>query len=458
LPLVLCATPVRAADGGARPAYQVLAFEEDWSSLARWTGEPGRFDQIKYARLSENGSVWASFGGQVRERLEGWDGFNFGSPAGSDTDDVFLLSRIRAHADLHVGRHLRFFAEGRSALSTHTNLVARNRKLDIDEIDLQNGFVELDVDAGPLGMRLRGGREELLFGRQRLVSPLDWANTRRGFEGSTLRLSGERVAATGFWTKPVTVQKNDYNRLRNQFYGIYTTVKQLGRHNVDIYWLGLGRDGVTFNGTTGHEQRQTVGTRAAGGSGPTDAWYYDAEVAYQTGEVGSADVRAFMGSAILGIRATLAGVRPVFELGADYASGDDDPGDGDVETFNQLFPLGHAYFGFIDQVGRQNIVSTHGTAIFDLPFGITTQIDGHYFWRASDDDALYNAGGGVVRAGTLGGSNDVGAEMDLTLKRALSPHTLLTIGYSHFFPGQFIEQSGPDQHIDFGYLAFEYTI
>ncbi len=458
MPLVLWAVSALAVDPAARPAYQTLSFDEDWSFLAHPTGEPGRFDAIKYVPLSETGQVWASFGGQVRERLEGWDGFNFGAPAGSDTDDVLLLSRIRAHADLHLGRHLRFFAEGRSALSTKTDLVARNRKLDIDEIDLQNGFAELDFDAGTVATQLRGGREELLFGRQRLVGPSNWSNTRRGFEGTTLRVASDRVVATGFWTKPVIVQKNDFNRVQNQFYGIYTTVKQLGRHNVDLYWLGLGRDAATFNGTTGHEARQTVGSHAFGSFGQPDTWYYDAEVAYQTGELGSADIRAFMGSSILGLKAELAGATPAFELGFDYASGDDDAGDGEVGTFNQLFPTGHTYFGYIDLVGRQNIISTHGTVMFDLPLGATGQLDGHYFWRAQDDDALYNAGGAVVRAGNLGGSNDVGAEMDLTIKRAFSRHTLVTLGYSHFFPGRFIEQSGPDQHIDFGYLAFEYTI
>jgi len=35
-----------------------------------------------------------------------------------------------------------------------------------------------------------------------------------------------------------------------------------------------------------------------------------------------------------------------------------------VETFNQLFPLGHAYPGFMDFIRRQNTVSfSHGMAI-----------------------------------------------------------------------------------------------
>jgi hypothetical protein len=37
------------------------------------------------------------------------------------------------------------------------------------------------------------GRQELLYGAQRLISPLDWANTRRTFEGGKLIWQGERV-------------------------------------------------------------------------------------------------------------------------------------------------------------------------------------------------------------------------------------------------------------------------
>jgi hypothetical protein len=457
LPALLWALPAEATDTPARPAFQLLRQDEDWSRLRQATGEPDPFDGIKYVPLDESRGIWTGFGAQVRERVEIWDGFNFGAPAGTDTDDVFLLSRIHAYADLHLGSHLRLFAQGRSSLSTKTDLAARNRKSDIDELDLQNGFAELDFDAGDVAMRLRGGREELLFGRQRLVGPSDWSNTRRQYDGTTLRLAHGKIGATGFWAQPVVIQKNDFNRQRNQFYGLYSTVGQLGRHNLDLYWLGLGRDGVTFNGTTGHEGRQTLGSRAFGSFGPPESWYYDAEAAYQVGELGNADINAFMAATLLGLKTRLV-ANPAFEVGFDYASGDENAGDDDVETFNQLFPTGHTYFGYIDQVGRQNIVSPHGTVMFDLPFGARGQLDGHYFWRAQDDDALYNASGTVVRAGNLGGSKDVGGELDLLIKRTLVRHLLVTIGYSHFFPGQFIEQSGPDEHIDFGYVAFEFTI
>ena len=55
----------------------------------------------------------------------------------------------------------------------------------------------------------------------------------------------------------------------------------------------------------------------------------------------------------------------------DIASGDDDPTDGDLETFNQLFPLGHAYFGYIDVIGRQNIIDVSPTVSTKVAGGAT---------------------------------------------------------------------------------------
>ena len=54
-----------------------------------------------------------------------------------------------------------------------------------------------------------------------------------------------------------------------------------------------------------------------------------------------------------------------FELGFDYASGDENPGDGDGETFDQLFPTGHTYFGFIEQSGPDEHID-FGYVTFEL--------------------------------------------------------------------------------------------
>ena len=48
-------------------------------------------------------------------------------------------------------------------------------------------------------------------------------------------------------------------------------------------------------------------------------------------------------------------MNPQFWLRYDFASGDNNLNDGERNTFNQLFPFGNYYLGWIDRVGRQNI-------------------------------------------------------------------------------------------------------
>ena len=144
-------------------------------------------------------------------------------------------------------------------------------------------------------------------------------------------------------------------------------------------------------------------------------------------------------------------------VGFDFASGDDDPTDGDVGTFNQLFPLGHAFLGYIDAVGRQNIIDLHVTVgAWPVEKTIRVQADIHQFWLAEDDDALYSAGGGILRAGT-GSETDVGTEVDLTVLWNANRHTSVLAGYSHFFAGDLIDQTGPSDDIDFFYTQITFT-
>ena len=329
----------KPAPTAERPTYKWLRFEEDWSFLR--DAEPGDaadiWDRIKYVPFSERRSVWASFGGQMRLRLESWQNFLFGSPP--NDDDTFLLWRLLLHADVHLGRKVRFFVQGKSALSTDRDLPGGERILDVDSIDLEQMFFDLEIPIGDVSLTFRPGRQQYLFGRQRLVSPLPWANTLRRWDGLTAILKAGDWRADGFYSQFVPVRKHDFNRAdaETEFWGVYATgplaTTDIG---LDLYFLGLEKDNpVTFNGTIGFERRYTLGGRLFGGIGKTPL-DYDFEAAYQLGEVGPGDVDAFMIGGELGIKRPGWWGDPRFHVGLDFGSGDRSPGD-DVQTFNQLW-------------------------------------------------------------------------------------------------------------------------
>jgi hypothetical protein len=162
-------------------------------------------------------------------------------------------------------------------------------------------------------------------------------------------------------------------------------------------------------------------------------------------------------------------------MGFDYASGDDDPNDSDLQTYNQLFPTAHQYFGYADVIGRQNIVDAHGGVQFHLlenkrfAKNLAFEIQQHVFWRANTSDALYNTGAGAAAAPPVAGiaraaggsdASYVGNELDLLLNWQMDRHLAGYIGYSHFFAGDFISQTGGangSQDIDSLYAALVYT-
>ena len=128
-----------------------------------------------------------------------------------------------------------------------------------------------------------------------------------------------------------------------------------------------------------------------------------------------------------------------------------------METFNQLYSLGHAYFGASDAIGRQNII--------DLSIGLTWKaapqlsviVGGHTFRVDRTEDAIYNAGGGGGRPGGSYLSSQVGREIDVTARWNASRHVVFGGGYGHFFAGDAINQRGPADDIDFGYVETTFT-
>lgn len=435
-----------------RPKYSpVLRQNEDWSVLAGYENiqTESFFDPIKYIPLSDDGNFWMSFGGQARFRLEGWNNFDFNR----EFNDTFLLTRIRLHTDIHTGKYLRLFAEIKSAFSTDRDLPGGRRTLDVDELDLQQAFADIILPVGESGkLTLRPGRQMLLYGKQRVVSPLDWANTMRTWQGFQGFFDIHKWKISGFWTQFVPVKKYEFNEadIDEPFAGIYGTgMPGSAGIGLDGYWLYRERKFLD-------DKRHTVGGRIFGSIG-NRRLDYDFEAAYQRGDVDDKDVQAFMIGSQFGYRFTKTAFQPRVFLGFDFGSGDKDPNDGKVGTFDQTYPLGHLFLGYMDIVGRQNIISPNIGFTFSPLNKMTCEATGLFFWRAREEDDLYNAGSGVVRKGASGTSLEVGQEIDILLKYAYNIHTVLLFGYSHFFPGDFISQTGPDDPADFIYTSLEFT-
>ena len=461
--IVLCSTPLvaqagRTASEPKRPAYDDRRFDEDWSVLrgADLSGPADVWDRLKFMPLTDGEHVWLTVAGQVRERQEYVRQFQFGQSQPAQSD-AFLLSRIRLSADLHASRYFRVFAETKSSLATLRDLSGGDSASFVDALDLQNGFADLVIPLGAAAtLTLRGGRQELLFGAQRLIGPSDWSNVRRTFQGVSGIVRAGSWAVTPFWTELVVVRQHAFDEASpgNKVYGVYASRAVTGAVTPELYWLGVDNAAASFNGTSGRERRQTVGGRLSRSSA-TARTDFDVEAAAQFGTLGTNDIRAWM--------VTLNGgytfdsrLKPRLFVTGDFASGDRDFG-GQVGTFNQLYPTNHTYLGDTDYVGRQNILSPSAGVSVRPASSLAVSVTQFAFWRASVHDALYNFAGSALRPGTGTAERYIGAETDLVATYQFDRHVLGYASYNHFFPGDFIRTTGPARSSDYVYAALQFT-
>ena len=428
--------------------YNIERWDEDWSYLKDRSQRSDFFDPIKYMPFNEKGDVYTSFGGQARLRYDLFNNSNFG--AGPEDNDGFYLTRLLAHADVHFGPNFRAFVQINSGMAD--GRLGGLRPGDADEIDFQQVFADarLPLD-GDKALMIRFGRQELIYGAQRLISPNDWGNVRRTFEGAKLELTTDNNTLDAFWVRPVIIDKERLNDGdgATSFEGLYnvTELPNLiagADSRVELYLLGLNQtvpiDADTY--TLGGRFKTTPGN-----------WDFDIEPDYQFGKTGPNSISAWGVATEVGYTCPYATFTPRTSVGLDIASGSGNSG----HRFNQLFPPLYMYLGHLYLFGRQNIIDAHGGIDFHLTRDLTLFTSEHVFWRQNTNDALYNLSGGVVRLD--GGSNAsyVGNEFDISLNWQITRHWSAYAGYAHFFAGSFINDTGPHDDVDFIYAAATFT-
>lgn len=462
--------PVPTSSKLRQPQYMALRYNDDFSYLDGPAGsyEPDWFDPIKNIHLDEDWRL--RLGGEVRLRMESETNRMFG--ARDPTNDTILLYRTILHADLRYRDLLRFYIEG---------IDARVADRDLPQIpgmentfDVHQLFADVRVLGEETPLTLRIGRQEMIYGKERLIGKLDWMNEGRRFDGAKLLYTSPTFDIDFFWVKPVVFttrpfsnpwnthinesmnRKIDHWREEQQFYGTYATYKGLPEHVVDVYFFGLNDNGRLSNANNqmGDLDLYTLGARFAGQCGPFD---YDVEGAGQWGKWDGDEVHAWSFAGEGGYTFKDLPMSPRVGIGLDYATGDDTPRDNSHDTFYQLFPTGHAFLGYIDLVGRQNIIAPSVHFSFKPHKDVTVKAAYYHFWLDSNLDALYNAGGSPIRRNVSGSSgNDVGDELDLIATWQIDRHSSLLVGWSHFWPGNFIESSGASRDADFVYLQYQF--
>lgn len=409
-----------------------------------------------------------STGGELRFRyIDEINRLRPGGPGHASYDQW----RWRHYVDVQHAEIFRGYVELIDASTNHCELPLVG--IDKNRWDLLNAFVDLHAPwyvEHPITLRF--GRQELVYGVQRLISSLDWGNTRRNFEGFKLFTRQETWDLDAWLVNPVdtatpgagSLAENDNSfDQRNEdflFAGSYGTYRGFKDHTIDLYFLysniNLPVAGLPYG------DRYTLGTRWLGTLLKTNyggLWQAEVEGGYQFGNDRSsfydptsprASVQA--GFVVVGLGHTWTEWRwkPSLWCYWDWASGDRSPTDGENNTFYQYYGLVHAYLGLIDNLARQNLSDINTKFTIKPHDKLQIQVQNHWYQLATGDDVLYNVAG--VPVGTPGNGTDVGNEMNIVATYNFSPNWSCELGYFWFWYGSYVAAVAPRPHAEMLYV------
>ena len=424
------------------PPYKPLRYDEDYTYLRGAASRSDDLAGIKFISLGANGARFLTLGGEIRERYERFDHSLWG--LGPQDDNGYLLQRYMFHADAHFGDSFRLFTQFKSGLES--GRTGGPRPTDRDEFDLNQAFFDFRFPDG--SVTLRAGRQEMAYGSSRLVSFREAPNVRLAFDGVKAILKLPQWQIDTFASRPVQTKPgslDDRGDPAQYFWGVYavTPAAWLPSGHVDVYYLGLDRKNARFDQGTANERRDTLGTRLWG---KAERWDYNVELVYQFGSFGAGDIRAWTVASDFGYTFRSARLRPRLGLKADVTSGDGDPGDADLQTFNPLFPRG-AYFGEPALVGPSNHVDLHPQLDLQFKDRVTLTIDWDWFWRQSRHDAIYGPAVNVLIPSAAGDARYVGNQLELIAEWRVNRHLTLTGDCAHFYAGDFLRESSPGEDV-----------
>jgi len=379
-----------------------------------------------------------------------------------DVND-FLLLRTRVHAGYSPTDWFTVYGEGQNSSSSGDK---RNPNPQSDgPFDLRQGYIRLG-GGKDLPLSLKVGRQELIYGDERLVGASDWDNITRTFDAAKLHYQQDAFWVDAFTGRVVIPNDNEFNQPNwdDWFSGIYaSTAALVPKTELQLYFLadnaGSGSPNYVGTGGRGNSPRDiyTIGARFQTLPGALNGWDFNGEFA---GQFGDFEYPAGTPGVINGTRLnqlayathieggysfTKLDLKPRLALGLEYGSGDGNPSDKDHNTFVNLYPTNHKFYGAMDFFSWQNMLDPYLKASVSPVKGLTFTLTYSAFWLANSSDFFYQINQAPRTAGGYGinpqNGSFAGQEVDIIASYQPKPFFQAQAGFGHFFTGGYVNQT-----------------
>jgi hypothetical protein len=410
--------------------------------------------------------------------------FDFSSAPPSTNSNEYWLSHLMPRIG-YTGDLISFVVEARSSYSLgddrYTSTAAgKGLSEDDGPLQLELAYVSIgNLKESPWTLKV--GRQELLYGDQRLVGNAYWLNIPHTFDAVKLRYQDAFFGVDLFASRLVYVRGDHFDDSNPQdtLSGAYFDFPGLSKENVTELYLfarNVGRGIVTDNWSlvpapfrfTAPQDTYTFGYHTKSKAGAYGPWDYGIETMWQTGD----RTAVFPATTVAAAKAAprldqdawafvVQGsytwkdvpIKPRLALIISIASGDRNPADKDSETFQNLLPSNHGLYGIMDLSGLQNIEDYRVSFTAKPSAKTSLALDVHQQYLENTNDYWYNVAG-VPRntPGATPGSGkgfginpgyspDIGQEVDAIGGWTVTRGLLLELGLGHFFRGEYVKES-----------------
>lgn len=396
----------------------------------------------------------------LRERVQFFNNLDFNSAVDNDTWewDSRLYLKARADFDNSLSLYLQpqaIYIQDHPAIGGRENLT---------QVDLYQAYLQYQIDT----FGIKAGRQQLVYGDQRLLGHLGWKDVARTFDGIKLYYHDSTLKVDAFAVHPADIVSMtptivsphgqslvtwEDRRLLGA-YGTYTVAPKTG---IDVYFINWhhNQDASVGKGRSVH----TFGTRLFGVWDGFDATgeFVGQRGTWTNGVSQSAFAMAVKGGYTFDAWKTRLGIE------FDFSPGDDKQDATTHKDFIFPFHTNHMHYGEMDRFSWANMKDLRFSLKTTPVSGLTFLADVHLLWLDEARGDWLN----VVGTGALFAGNNTftetrgGTEVDLKLvyKVAAIKGLKLVANYSLFDPGAAVSErnGGMADNASFGYVIMQYV-
>jgi hypothetical protein len=386
-------------------------------------------------------------------------------------DAIEALSRLRLQALLRW-RALGGFVQ----VQDHRAWGSRNEPNASGALGFQQGWLEVAGrnEGKKLSGSIRVGRQEIGWGKHRLIGTWPWAPQGRSFDA--LRFQGELGWAGidmfyAMMERPRTFEVSDATTDPPTTTSVYTRGAHLAAARLyatpmpEINAELMGLLDFAEASPTELDRDRLIGDIGARvwGEPVKDVLSYDVEAHGQLGRQYGLEHRAWAAASIVRVQAPLEPVAPGVQLGYAIASGHACTGTATCaptqsHDFFNFYPTNHPHYGILDQFGWSNMRDAEA-GVYVRNDVLEVSAIYHFFQMHQRGGRWRDSGGNLIGAGwdLYEPSHTLGHEVDVLVTAKLWKPLWLQPGYGVFVPTAAGSRlAGPDtQHFVFLWIVFE---